>query len=382
MLLSKGFEVEMYTGKTDGEIIGLSDKIVKSLSGFVREPDNRNVEYTTPPLQQYEQLLCELVTPRRRLRQFLKNLDSNYTLIPGSTLSTGNSQVFYRSDPQNPYHAYIENTYGTNVVTASIHINIGISDPEMLMRACRLVRAEAPLILALSASSPFIDNQVTGYHSTRWHVFPQTPKNVPLFESHKHFIQWTEAQLKLGTMQNVRHLWISVRPNGDCRPYNLNRIEIRISDLVTDPIHLLAITALLESRILQLQQDPSLDPLTSSQLPINNRHDDLLAIIHANEQEVAHTSLNAQLRHWHDGELINATDWITQLYNEVLPIAKAHGIACFLTPIKQILREGNQSQNWLKQVENGLEVSQVIAQTIQIMERQEQALQSDLCQPA
>ncbi|ESA33527.1 glutamate--cysteine ligase [Leptolyngbya sp. Heron Island J] len=382
MLLSKGFEVEMYTGRTDGEIIGLSDKIVKSLSGFVREPDSRNVEYTTPPLHQYEQLLCELVTPRRRLRRFLDSLDSGYTLIPGSTLSTGNSQVFYRSDPQNPYHAYIENTYGTDVVTASIHINIGISDPEVLMRACRLIRAEAPLILALSASSPFLDHQVTGYHSTRWHVFPQTPKQVPLFESHAHFIQWTEAQLKLGTMQNVRHLWNSVRPNGDCRPYNLNRLEIRISDLVTDPIHLLAITALLESRILQLQQDPRLDPLVSSQLPMNNRHNDLLAIIHANEQAVAKASLNAQLRHWHNGKVINATDWITQLYNQVLPMAKAHGIACFLTPIKQILREGNQAQNWLKQVESGSDVSQVIAQTIQIMERQEQALQSDLCQPA
>lgn len=382
MLLSKGFEVEMYTGRTDGKIIGLADKITQSVSGFVREPDNRNVEYTTPPLQQYEQLLCELVTPRRRLRKFLHNIDPRYTLIPGSTLSTGNSKNFQRSDPNNPYHAYIENTYGTDVVTASIHINLGISDPEMLMRACRLIRAEAPLILALSASSPFLDHRLTGYHSTRWHVFPQTPQHVPLFESHNHFIKWTEAQLQLGTMQNVRHLWISVRPNGDRRPYNLNRIELRISDLVTDPIHLLAITALIESRLLQLQQDPNLDPLISSELPSHSRHDDLLEIIANNEKQVAKDSLNAQLHHWKNGQPIKAADWITQIYNEVLPIAKTQGIACFLTPIKQIVREGNQAQNWLKQVEAGMDVSQVIAQTIEVMERQEKALQSDLCLPA
>ncbi|MEM6251986.1 MAG: glutamate--cysteine ligase [Cyanobacteria bacterium P01_D01_bin.156] len=382
MLLSKGFEVEMYTGQTNGEIIGLSDRIAKSLSGFVREPDSRNVEYTTPPLQHYEQLLCELVSPRRRLRRFLKELNPSYTIIPGSTLSTGNSQIFYRSDPQNPYHAYIENTYGTDVVTASIHINLGIADPEMLMRACRLVRAEAPLILALSASSPFLDNQITGYHSTRWHLFPQTPVHVPLFDSHQHFIDWTAAQLKLGTMQNVRHLWSSVRPNGDCRPYKLNRIEVRISDLVTDPIHLLAITALLEARILQLQQNPALDPLVASQFSASSRHDDLLEIIEDNERSVAKDSLNAQLRHWYDGSSINAADWIAQLYQEVMPMAKAHGIACFLTPIQQILREGNQAQNWLKQVESGVDVPTAISQTIQIMELQEQALQSDLCQPA
>ncbi|MBT9311036.1 glutamate--cysteine ligase [Leptothoe kymatousa] len=382
MLLSKGFEVEMYTGQTDGEIIGLSDTIAKSLSGFVREPDSRNVEYTTPPLQQYEQLLCELVSPRRRLRKFLRNLNPHYTILPGSTLSTGNSKVFNRSDPQNPYHGYIENTYGTNVVTASIHINLGITDPEDLIRACRLVRAEAPLILALSASSPFLDNQVTGYHSTRWHLFPQTPASVPLFESHQHFIDWTEEQLKLGTMQNVRHLWTSVRPNGDCRPYKLNRLEVRISDLVTDPIHLLAITALLEARLLQLQRNPSLDPLVSSRLPNQSRHSDLLEIIDYNEKQVAKDSLNAQLRNWHDGQPINATDWITQIYDEVLPIAKEHGIACFLTPIRQILREGNQAQNWIKQIQAGADISQIMTQTVEIMERQEQALQSDLCQPA
>ncbi|NEQ51004.1 MAG: glutamate--cysteine ligase [Leptolyngbya sp. SIO3F4] len=382
MPLSKGFEVEIYTGLTNGDIIGMSDTITKSLSGFVREPDSRNVEYTTPPLQHYEQLLCELVSPRRRLRRFLQELDPRFTLIPGSTLSTGNSKIFYRSDQQNPYHTYIENTYGTDVVTASIHINLGISDPELLMRACRLIRAEAPLILALSASSPFLDNQITGYHSTRWHVFPQTPQEVPLFESHNHFIQWTETQLQLGTMRNVRHLWSSVRPNGDCRPYNLNRLEVRIADLVTDPIHLLAITALLESRILQLQENPNLDPLIFSQLPSKSRQDDLLAIILENEAMVAKNSLEAQLRHWHDGIPILAADWIMQLYHEVLPTAKAHGIACFLTPIKQIVREGNQSQHWLKQAAQGMNIPDVITQTIQVMEHQETALQSDLCQPA
>ena len=160
MLLSKGFEIEMYTGTPSGDVVGLSDKIVTSLEGFMREPDSRNVEYVTSPSQQYEKQLCELLRPRLRLREYLNRL-GNYTLIPGSTLSLGESDRFYRSDPKNPYHDYIENTYGTKVVTASVHINVGIADPEILMRACRLVRVEAPLYLALSASSPFLDGKVT-----------------------------------------------------------------------------------------------------------------------------------------------------------------------------------------------------------------------------
>ena len=378
MLLSKGFEVEMYTGTPQGEVVGLSDRIVADLEGFVREPDSRNVEYTTAPLCSYDRLLCALVKPRVRLREYLKQL-GDYTLLPGSTLSLGGSDRFYRSDPNNPYHTYIEQTYGTKVVTASIHINIGISQPELLMRAIRLVRVEAPLYLALSASSPFLDGEVTGYHSTRWGLFPKTPAIVPLFESHRHYIQWTEEQLELGTMQNVRHLWSAVRPNGDRRPYCLNRLELRICDLEVNPLALLAITALLEARIWQMMEDPSLDPLELCTLPAATRNEELVALTDANEIAASRQSLDAELTHWQDGRTILARDWIEEIYREVWPIAKKRGFSCFLSPLKKILREGNTAQQWLKLHEGGSDTRSIILQGIQGMSHQEWELEDNLC---
>ncbi len=375
MLLSKGFEVEMYTGTPQGDIVGFSDKIVADLDGFVTEPDSRNVEYTTAPLCSYDRLLCALVRPRQRLRSYLQRL-GDYTIVPGSTLSLGGSDRFYRSDPNNPYHSYIENTYGTNVVTASIHINIGISNPEALMRAIRLIRLEAPLYLALTASSPFLDSRPTGYHSTRWGLFPKTPAYVPLFESHAHFIRWTEDQLAAGTMQNVRHLWSSVRPNGNRRPYDLNRLELRICDLIVDPIGLLAVTALLEARLCQLMADPSLDPLEKSLLS----SEDLIAIADANEVAAARQSLDASLRHWQDGREILARDWIMEIYQEVSPFAKKQGFGCFLSPLKKILREGNTAIQWLKLHQQGLDTRRIIAQAIQATLLQELELEDKLCQ--
>jgi predicted glutamate--cysteine ligase len=380
VLLSKGFEIEMYTGTPQGDIVGLSDQIVASLDGFVREPDSRNVEYTTAPLYSYDRLLCAIVRPRQNLRAYLERL-GGYTLLPGSTLSLGGSDRFYRSDPNNPYHDYIEHTYGTNVVTASIHINIGISDPELLMRACRLIRVEAPLYLAVSASSPFLDGQATGYHSTRWGIFPKTPAEVPLFESHAHFIQWTEEQLKAGTMQNVRHLWASVRPNGNRRPYDLNRLELRICDLIVDPISLLSVVALLEARLMQLLDDPSLDPLERSTLPASTRAADLVALTDANEVAAAKSSLDAPLRHWQDGRTILARDWIEELYSEVWAIAKQQGFSCFLSPLKKILRDGNTAQQWLKLYTDGLDSRSIIIQAIQALVEQERELEDKLCQP-
>ncbi|MCG6133940.1 MAG: glutamate--cysteine ligase [Nostoc sp. LLA-1] len=374
MVLLKGFEIEMYTGTPQGEIVGLSDKIVASLDGFVREPDSRNVEYITPPLSNYENILCALLRPRRTLRKYLQTL-GNYTLIPGSTLSLGGSDRFFRSNPDNPYHDYIENTYGTKVVTASVHINIGISDPEILMRACRLIRLEAPLFLALSASSPFIDSKATGYHSTRWGVFPQTPTRVPLFASHAHHIQWVEEQIAAGTMQNVRHLWTSVRPNGDNRPHDLNRLELRICDLVTDPIALLAITALLEARILQLIDNPDLDPLTQSTFS----PEELISLTAKNEAAAATASLDAQLTHWQDGRNILARDWIAELYAEVWAIAKQHGFNCFLSPLHKILREGNEAQQWLQLHSVGVDCQRVITQAIVATQECEVELENKLC---
>jgi predicted glutamate--cysteine ligase len=377
-VLTKGFEVEVYTGSPTGDIVGLSDRITADIDGFVREPDSRNVEYITDPLTDYEQLLCALVQPRLKLRQYLNTL-GDYTIVPGSTLSLGDSSRFYRSEPNNPYHAYIENTYGTQVVTASIHINVGILDPQLLLKACRLVRLEAPLFLALSAASPFLDGEVTGFHSNRWAVFPQTPKQVPLFESHEHFIAWTEAQLAAGTMQNVRHLWSSVRPNGADRPYNLNRLELRICDLVTHPVKLLAISALLEARIQQLMDDPSLDPFNSS--IFSQDLTQLGRLTAANEQAAAKNSLDAELTHWQDGRSILARDWVEELYTEVWPTAKKHGFSCFLTPVQTILRDGNEAQQWLKMLNKGWSVRAVMQQAILCMELDELELRNKLCEP-
>ncbi|WP_338429364.1 glutamate--cysteine ligase [Synechococcus elongatus] len=369
MQLTKGFEVEVYTGTPDGQIVGLSDRICSDLQGFMREPDSRNVEYTTPPRPCYDRLLLDLLEPRRRLRTYLQQ-QGGYTLIPGSTLALSGSDRFYRSDPTNPYHDFIEKTYGTTVVTASIHINIGLSDPETILKACRLVRLEAPLYLALSASSPFLNGQVTGSDSSRWQLFPKTPSEVPLFESHAHFIRWTEAQLAVGSMQNVRHLWSAVRPNGDRRPYKINRLELRICDLVANPLDLLAITALLEARIQQLLEQPNLDPLIASQLTPA----ELVQLSDANEVAAARHSLDATLQHWQDGRAITARDWIESLYETVFPLAKTRGYSCFLLPIQRLLRDGNLAQQWLRQVKAGATPEAVMVEAIATMAAEEQEL--------
>ena len=374
-LLLKGFEVEMFTGRPDGTVVGCADDAARSLPGFMVEPDRRNLEYATPPLADYRQQLGQLLEPRRTLRAWLRQRD--LTLLPGSCLSLGDSRIFERSDPANPYHSLIERTYGTRVATASVHLNFGIADPEQLMAACRLIRCEGALLLALSACSPFLDGRATGVHSQRWRQFPITPPWIPLFLHHGHYIQWMEKQLRLGAMHNVRHLWCSVRPNGRHRPHEIDRVEVRICDLLDDPLELLAVGSFCELRLLQLLADPGRhDPLWASTMDA----DALATLADHNDQAAAKQSLMAQLHHWRDGHPLTAAQWLHQALGDVEGMAESCGLKHWLQPVYGILREGNRSMRWLRSHGEGKSIRTIVRREAAALERREHALHQHLCE--
>ena len=123
--LYKGFEVELFTGSLNSHI-GVSADIEKKFSDFVKEPDNRNVEYITTPEKDYKALYEKLINPRKKLRKWLNT--KNLTIIPSSTLCFKHDIQFQRSDNDNVYHQFIQDNYGITIATSSVHINIGIND--------------------------------------------------------------------------------------------------------------------------------------------------------------------------------------------------------------------------------------------------------------
>ena len=365
-MLLKGFEVELFTGTFTGANVGVASAVSKDLLDFVKEPDQRNIEYITVPAKKYSVLKEALLKPRQKLRKWLGYKE--LTILPGSTLSLGDTKVFERSDSKNSYHSFIEKNYGTNVVTASIHINLGIENLSLLFSALRLVRCEASLFLALSASSPFLEGQATGAHSQRWVQFPKTPSNVPLFVDHAHYVTWVEEQLGQGKMQNERHLWTSVRPNGPERPYVLNRLELRICDLVADVDLLLAITALLELRIINLKNNmKNFDPIEAS----SKTQEELVLLANENDLIAAKSSLDANLSHWRNGKQIKCRDWIKELLLEVTPLAKEFHMLELLQPIESVLNNGNQSMIWLESFSKGVSIQSLLQKGISEMEQEE-----------
>ena len=363
--LYKGFEVELFTGTLNSHI-GVSADIEKNFSDFVKEPDNRNVEYITAPEKDYKLLNKKLITPRKNLRQWLTN--KGLTIIPSSTLCFRHDVKFQRSDIENVYHKFIEDNYGISIATSSVHINIGIDDLEKLFAAIRLIRSEAALYLAISASSPFLNNKITGNHSQRWIQFPKTPSKVPFFVNHNAYIDWIEKNLDNKNMQNIRHFWSSIRPNGPQRPIMLDRLELRICDFVHDINLLLGITAMLELRILHLFENINIsDPLTTSIFSI----DELSEICDQNEINAAKNSLDSELIHWQDGKKIICREWIENLLKDLSSTAEKYNMKYLLKPIYKVLEEGNQSMKWINQYKNGLSIEKIMGITIDDMIKDE-----------
>jgi predicted glutamate--cysteine ligase len=169
-------------------------------------------------------------------------------------------------------------------------------------------------------------------------------------------------------MQNIRHLWCSIRPNGPQRPLILDRLELRICDFVHDINLLLGITAMLELRILHLFENiNTLDPLNGSVFST----DELSEICDQNEINAAKDSLNAELIHWQDGKKVICREWIKNLLSDLLPTAEKFNMEYLLHPIHTVLEEGNQSMKWINQYEKGLSIEKIMKTSIEDMIKNE-----------
>ncbi len=189
-----------------------------------------------------------------------------------------------------------------------------------------------------------------------------------MFVDHAHYVAWVEEQLDKGNMQNERHLWTSVRPNGPKRPYILNRLELRICDLITNVDLLLAITALLELRIIHLKNNmKKFDPFEAS----SKTQEELALLADENNLIAANYSLDANLSHWENGKQINCRDWIKELLLDVTPLAKELDMLELLQPIESVLTNGNQSMVWLKSYSKGESIQSLLQKGISEMEQEE-----------
>jgi glutamate---cysteine ligase / carboxylate-amine ligase len=121
------------------------------------------------------------------------------------------------------------------------HIHVAISGPDRAIYVADGIRLFLPLLLALSANSPFWRGELTGMMSSRTPVFRAFPRAgvPPHYGTWEIFSNRVEQMMRGGAIDDYTFLWWDVRPHP-----NLGTVETRIFDQQTTLEHTVALAAL------------------------------------------------------------------------------------------------------------------------------------------
>jgi carboxylate-amine ligase len=137
--------------------------------------------------------------------------------------------------------------------TWSLHLHMGIRGADRAIAVCDWLRELLPLLLAVSANSPFLDRNDSGLHSVRSEIFTRTfPRcGVPSpFGDWSSYARFVETLERVGSVVESTQLWWSVRPH-----HSFGTVEVRICDAQTRGDESFALAGLIAACVAQTALD-------------------------------------------------------------------------------------------------------------------------------
>jgi glutamate---cysteine ligase / carboxylate-amine ligase len=137
--------------------------------------------------------------------------------------------------------------------TWSLHLHMGVRGADRAIAVCDRLRELLPLLLAVSANSPFLDRRDSGLHSVRTEIFTRTfprcgiPSAFGDWETYAGFVGDLE---RFGSVVESTQLWWSVRPH-----HSFGTVEVRICDAQTRGDDSFALAGLIAACIAQAALD-------------------------------------------------------------------------------------------------------------------------------
>jgi len=147
--------------------------------------------------------------------------------------------------------------------TFSLHVHLGVRGIDRAVRVCDRLRPVLPLLLALSANSPYLDGLDTGLHSARTQSFTKSfPRcGVPdPFGGWRAYREYIEFLRDTNSIVEFTQVWWSVRPH-----FSFGTVEVRICDAQATAQESEALAAMMVACIAQATREvdegvPFLDP--------------------------------------------------------------------------------------------------------------------------
>jgi len=246
---------------------------------------------------------------------------------------------YRRNDELLRYVVWRNNTFG-------LHVHVGIRGADRAVAVTNALRNVLPELLALSASSPFVEDVVSGLHSARTEIFTKMfPRcGIPdVYDGWAGFEDYVTFLYRTASITEHTQLWWSVRPH-----LNFPTVEIRICDAQPDLGDAQALSALayaLTARYARAVDEGE---------PIPAYPHRLLA---ENLWRAIRWGLSGELIDFERGEAVPARARIESLIEWVLPVAEELGVASQLAiPVQ------NAAERQYTRLEEGLTPREIYAE--------------------
>jgi glutamate---cysteine ligase / carboxylate-amine ligase len=253
---------------------------------------------------------------------------------------------YRRNDELLRYVVWRNNTFG-------LHVHVGINGPDRAVRVTSALRSFLPELLAVSASSPFVEGVYTHLHSARTEIFTRMFPRCGIPDAFADWDEWAtyvRFLYETGSVTEHTQIWWSVRPH-----LVFPTVEIRICDGQPELGEARSLTALcysLTARIARALDEG--EPLPS--WPHR--------LLEENLWRALRWGLSGELIDLERRESIPARARIEQLLDWVRPVAEEIGAAQWLS-----LPERNAAERQIARHLEGATMEQIFAEQVAAGER-------------
>jgi carboxylate-amine ligase len=231
----------------------------------------------------------------------------------------------------------------------SMHVHVGVNGADRAVRVCDRLRTVLPLLLAISANSPFLDGRDSGLHSARSQIFTRSfPRcGIPdAFGTWDAFASYIEFLFRVSSIVEYTQVWWSVRPH-----FAFGTVEVRICDAQATAGESEALAALMVACVSQAARDLD-EGVPAAEEP--NR------MIEENLWRAIRYGLDGELLDLERGEPFSAAETLERLLKWTAPMRAELGIDVSLPA-------ANGAQRQRRMLEAGLGMSEIfgtmVAQT-------------------
>ncbi len=200
--------------------------------------------------------LADALARQRELRQRLFGLAAGRGIALGATGTHPWSD--YREQHNIDTEHYRRVVDGLQYVarrnnTFSIHVHVGVRGADRAIRVCDRLRPVLPLLLALSANSPYVDARDSGLHSARSQTFTKSFPRCGIpdpFGTWAAYRDYVDFLVRTNSIVEYTQVWWSIRPH-----FSFGTVEVRICDAQSTAQEAEALTALIVAAVAQAARD-------------------------------------------------------------------------------------------------------------------------------